>query len=228
VLPNPAPPRRGESLASAGTVSATISGLGANDQFDDAIAASDTAIWVHNGQAGTLVRIDPSTNMLVATIPVGHGEGGVALGQGAVWVANPTEGTLSRIDPQTNKVVATITLAPQAEVQGLTVRLNAVWVTDFVNSTLVRIDPLINQVVATIPNTPGITGVSYGAGSVWICNHHGAAQGLLRLDPQTNQVQAQVNPAGNQGYCGSVVALGQTVWTTSFFNGELIPIRYLN
>lgn len=206
-------------LPSAGTVSATITGLGGNIQFDDGIAASNTAIWVHNGAAGTLVRIDPSTNTIVATIPVGHGEGGVALGNGAVWVANPAEGTVSRIDPQTNHVVATITLTAQVAVQAITVSPDAVWVAQFDQDVLVRIDPQTNRVVATIPDQLGITGVSFGTGSVWTCNHHDPVEGLAQLNPQTNQVQAQIAVGDKQSMaCSSVVALAQTVWTTSFTN----------
>jgi YVTN family beta-propeller protein len=187
------------------------------------MAADDSAVWVHNGDNGTLVRVDPSTNKVVATISVGHGQGGVALGQGAVWVANPTEGTVSRIDPQTNQVVATIAVAPPSPgccAQAITVSPGAVWVNIFNSDTLRRIDPSTNRVVATIANQAGVTSVSFGAGSVWICNHHSDTQGLVRLNPQTNQVQAQINPAGNQGFCSSVVALGQAIWTTSFFNND--------
>jgi streptogramin lyase len=213
ISPTPSP------LPSAGTVSATISGMG-SDQDDNVLAADDTAVWIDNGGAGVLVRVDPKTNAVVATIPVGHGQGGIALGNGAVWVVNQVEGTVVRVDPQTNQVVATIPWEPEDNVTAITTSPGAVWLTDFINSTLIRIDPQTNQIVAKIPNTPGITGVSYGAGSVWACNHHGTDQGVVRVDPATNQVQAQLNPAGDQGNCGSVVALEQTVWTTSFFNGE--------
>src|SRR5262249_53501422 len=81
-------------------------------------------------------------------------------------------------------------------------------------------DPQTNKVVATIPHQLGTTGVSFGAGSVWTCNHHSDKAGLVRLDPQTNQVQAQINPAGDLGYCMNVVELAQAIWTTSFINEE--------
>jgi len=210
-------------LTSAGTVSATISGLGANPEHDYGIAASDTAIWVRNGATGTLVRIAPTTNTIVATIPVGHGEGGVALGNGAVWVVNSVEGTVSRIDPQTNQVTATITLTSQGSevVQAIAVSPDAVWVTQFGQNALVRIDPRTNQVVATIAAQPGITGVSFGAGAVWTCNHHDSAEGLAQVNPQTNQIQAQIAVGDKLGMaCSSVVALAQTVWTTSFSNEQ--------
>src|SRR5262249_9738138 len=123
--------------------------------------------------------------------------------------------------PQTNKVVAAIPVTVATDRLSVpTVGPGAVWVADFARDSLIRLDPQTRRVLATIPNQPAITGVSFGAGSVWACNHHAATQGLMRLDPQTNQVQAQINPAGNLGYCFNVVALGEAVWTTSFFNDE--------
>jgi len=225
--PTAAPPSLTPTLAPAGTVIATISGLGALSQSLEtggvpyALAGSDSAVWVHNGQAGTLIRIDPQTNKIVATVSVGHGQGDVAIGQGAVWVANPTEGTVSRIDPRTNRVVATVSVATQDNVVGLTVSPGAVWMTDFVDGALIRIDPQTNQVVAALPFNSGPTGVSFGSGSVWLCNRHNSP-GLWRYDPQTNQVQAKiaVGATVDAPPCGTVVALAQSVWITSFANEE--------
>ncbi len=194
---------------STGTISATISGLGklSGDFSAYGIAADDTAVWVHNGDAGTLLRIDPKTNAIVATIPVGLGQGGVAIGQGAVWVAGPASAILSRIDPQTNKVVAIIPLAQNREA-AVTVSPDGVWVTDEYNSSLVRIDPRTNQVVATIPNQLGPSDLSFGTGSAW-------------LNPQTNQVQAQIDVGSNQNLsCTAVVALAQAVWTVDLILGD--------
>jgi YVTN family beta-propeller protein len=207
---------------SAGTISATISGLGALKGPFAAygIAADDTAVWVHNGDTGTLLRIDPKTNALVATIPVGLGPGGVAIGEGAVWVAGPASAILSRIDPQTNKVVAIIPLALNNEAS-VAVSPGAVWVTDAYNSSLVRIDPRTNQVVATIPNQLGPTDLSFGAGSAWLSNRHDTSKGLERLDPQTNQVQARIDVGSDHGLaCTAVVALAQTVWTVDLVLGD--------
>src|SRR5262249_59436345 len=94
-----------------------------------------------------------------------------------------------------------------------------VWVAQFGQDALVRIDPQTNRVVATIPNEPGITGVSFGAGSVWACNHHDIYYGLAQLNLQTSQVQVQIAVGDRQSRsCSSVVALAQTIWTTSHTN----------
>ena len=54
------------------------------------------------------MRIDPATNRVVGSIPVGRGAIGVAVGAGSVWVANAIDHSLTRIDPATNRVTATI------------------------------------------------------------------------------------------------------------------------
>ena len=53
---------------------------------------------------GRLVRIDPSTNDVAKTIPVGNAPNAVAVGPTGVWVANRADGTVWRIDPMTNAV----------------------------------------------------------------------------------------------------------------------------
>jgi YVTN family beta-propeller protein len=228
-------PQRGHNTH-IGTVSATISGLGtlapdiahgglSNGAYG--IAANDAAVWVHNGDSGSLLRVDPRTNTIVAQIRVGHGEGGVAIGEGAVWVANPYEGDISRIDPQTNTVIATIPLGLQAyRVATITTSPGAVWVTDIYNKALIRIDPRSNTVVARLTpdsfrQTAGLgpVGVSFGSGSIWLCEQYSPMLGLTRLDPQGNQVQAQISvgsgPNGTLS-CSAVTALNQAIWTLSF------------
>ena len=64
-----------------------------------------------NGGAGaepgadSLVRIDPKTNTVARTMPVGRQTSGVAVSGRRVWVANAGDGTLWRIDPGTSKVL---------------------------------------------------------------------------------------------------------------------------
>ena len=48
------------------------------------------AVWVANSGDGTVSRIDPSTNSVVATIRVGNSPLGIAVGAGYVWVTVQT------------------------------------------------------------------------------------------------------------------------------------------
>jgi YVTN family beta-propeller protein len=57
--------------AATAQVTADISGLPqAPSGFTQVVAAGEGAIWTSNIAAGTVSRIDPATNRVVATIPV--------------------------------------------------------------------------------------------------------------------------------------------------------------
>jgi virginiamycin B lyase len=211
----------GPHTKSIGKVIATISGLGSlPDPFDTyGMAADDTAVWVHNGDGGDVLRIDPTTNSRVADITVGSGPGGVAIGAGSVWVANSQDHTVSSIDPRTNAVVATIKLG--GEVDALAVSTGAVWAADYSDSAVVRIDPATNKVVATIPNQIGISDLSASTGSTWVANRSDVTHGLARLDSATNQVQTQIDTSNGKGLSRTgVVALAQTIWTIDLALGD--------
>ena len=69
------------------------------------IAAGGGAVWTLNQGDGSVSRIDPKTNKVVATIEVGvpGGGGEIAVGEGSLWVT-AFQFPLSRIDPATNTV----------------------------------------------------------------------------------------------------------------------------
>jgi hypothetical protein len=102
------------SLPQAGSVAATIP-LESNVT---AVAATDSAVWVLT-ENRHLVRVDPASNNVVATLSLPESEwpeGTVAVGDGAVWVTvaspstndQPQLDSLLRIDPQTNTIAARI------------------------------------------------------------------------------------------------------------------------
>jgi YVTN family beta-propeller protein len=50
------------------------------------VAAGAAGVWVANSRDGTVSRIDPHTNEVVATIRLGKSPQAIAVGGGAVWV----------------------------------------------------------------------------------------------------------------------------------------------
>jgi YVTN family beta-propeller protein len=52
----------------------------------DVAVGQDGVVWIVNSRDGTVSRLDPSTNEVVATINVGNEPQRVAVGQGMVWV----------------------------------------------------------------------------------------------------------------------------------------------
>jgi len=87
-----------------GSVVAVIpAGFGANF-----LAVGEGGVWVLNGGDGTVTRIDPATDSVVATIrvsEVGVSGGDIAVGGGAVW-ARISDVLVAQIDVATNTVVA--------------------------------------------------------------------------------------------------------------------------
>jgi YVTN family beta-propeller protein len=69
----------------------------------DQVAFGGGAVWVTSSESDAVLRINPTTSTVQATIRVGKGPGGIAFGAGRVWVANRQDGTVSAIDPQSNE-----------------------------------------------------------------------------------------------------------------------------
>jgi hypothetical protein len=85
-------------------------------------------VWITYYQTDSVVRLDPSTGKIVATIPVASGPRFFDVGAGAVWVMAQSAGVLCRIDPAGNRLVGCTVIDP-AGVQGgdLTVGDGFVW-----------------------------------------------------------------------------------------------------
>jgi DNA-binding SARP family transcriptional activator/streptogramin lyase len=83
-----------------------------------AVAVAFDAVWVSDlvrtplsGEQpapGQILRLEPTTGIVVEVINVGKRPAGITTGGGSVWVANGGEKTISEIDPRTNRVVKTI------------------------------------------------------------------------------------------------------------------------
>jgi hypothetical protein len=112
----------------------------------------------------TLVRVDPSTNRVVARISVGamptfeFWNAGLAYGDGSIWVTGvPVPGRwphalLQRIDPTTNRITATVNL-PGRIGTDVAIDATSAWVATEgkVHASVARIDLATDALVATIP-----------------------------------------------------------------------------
>jgi DNA-binding beta-propeller fold protein YncE len=136
---------------------------------------------VGEADGGTVYRIDPATNTVVASIstPLPFATG-IAVGHGAVWVPARENKVVYRIDPATNAVIATIEM-PSA-IGGLDVGPDAVWTSGFGDGKVFKIDPATNQIVGSVSTGQGNLGPPLVAfGSVWV----GALDRnvVVRIDP---------------------------------------------
>jgi YVTN family beta-propeller protein len=144
------------------------------------VAFGEGAVWVTSTLGNLVSRVDPNTNLVTDTIPVGKAPRFLAVGEGAVWTLNQTDGTVSRIDPKTNKVVATIEVGVPGEGGDIAAGEGSVWVTSF-GFPISRIDPASNKVVQQFVGKGG-DALRVGLGSVWLSNFEAGT--VWRIDPK--------------------------------------------
>jgi YVTN family beta-propeller protein len=195
-----------------GKVTATVPmGIG---NTEGGLATGAGSVWMMTDAKGTLARIDPANNKVVAEIYVPAGSFTVAFGEGAVWVTGTESNVVTRVDPATNLVVETIAAGKQPRF--LTVGEGAVWTLNQGDGSVTRIDSKTNKVVATIEvGVPGGGGdIAAGEGSVWV-----TAFGfpISRIDPAINKVVQQFTGEG-----GDAIRTGLgSVWLSNLKAGTV-------
>lgn len=167
-------------------------------------------VWVANMNPRTITQIDPGTNDVVATIPLGEpdflwGPTRLAFGHGSLWAIDGMTSSVFRIDPQTKGIVATIPLGTPTQFStgplGIVVTADAVWVTNVWGSEVApdgfvaRIDPASNRIVAVIPagshpEAAGAKGIAAQADAVWVAVP--STRSIIRIDPSTDSVVATI------------------------------------
>ena len=134
------------------------------------IVAAKKAVWVGVTNTQSVVRINPATNAVTATIKTNTSPcGGLALTGDAVWVSTCFDDHFAvRIDPRTNALVAEIDVGgPNG---GPIVVDGHAWFP--VNNQLVRIDPATNKIDRIVKFWSSAEFAAYGAtvgfDSVWV------------------------------------------------------------
>ena len=69
------------------------------------VALAGGAVWVTSPYAGKLFRIDPVTNSVVATVPIGGVPRFLATGEGALWILD-ARGGVRRVNPTSGALTA--------------------------------------------------------------------------------------------------------------------------
>jgi YVTN family beta-propeller protein len=193
------------------------------------LIATDAAVWVATAQPisasqsdGVVLRIDPSTDRVVARISTGTWPAALAVGPKGVWVVNTApffkQGTLVHIDAATNRTDGrSVPLGPAPS--GVAVGQGAVWVADAIQGTVRRIDVRQRRVVATIRVGHQPYALAYTAGSIWVTNSDDKT--VSRIDASTNKVVATIrvprNPYG-------MAASPRAVWISDLGAGTIVRI----
>ena len=180
-----------------------------------ATAATGDAIWATTPRG--IVRIDPTTNQIVARVALGSGNDEIdamTATTSDVWVADYDLSTVYRIDPKTGELKATIKVGAQPE--GIVANGDGVWTSDHHGGSVTRIDPATNRVVASVSVSPsgpdGPYGLALGFGSVWVGGSNNPA--IVRIDAKTNQILATIPVVSPASPCGGVAATSDAIWVS--------------
>lgn len=169
------------------------------------------SIWVANCGDGTIVRMEPKTGKVEATLNIGvaSARSGIAATADSVWILTDAKTTLSRIDPETNTVVGEVRLP--ANCGSLTFGETSLWVTCPAEDKLLRINPVTNIVDQRITVAAKPSSLTIGEGSVWVL---GLKEGKIdRIDPKTNKVTKTIS-LEVAGADGSIVFGEGALWAS--------------
>jgi ABC-type transport system substrate-binding protein/DNA-binding SARP family transcriptional activator/DNA-binding beta-propeller fold protein YncE len=137
------------------------------------------SLWVTEGAAGDVVRIDPNAHRVLARIPLGASPSRIVAGGGAVWVLDPISHTASAIDPATDTVAQTIAVSGGAS--DVTFDAGSLWILDGRSATVSRFDPdtgLRRSTIGVGGHPSKLTAIGDG---LWVTDDK---QGLVhRIDP---------------------------------------------
>jgi DNA-binding beta-propeller fold protein YncE len=152
-----------------GLVSSASVPVGCPDRGSLAVGAG--AVWIVAGVLAStaVLRVDPTTLKLTATVPLAFLPTTLAADAEGVWVLDPRDDAVVRIDPRTNRVVAKLKIghSPGAVAAGA----GSVWVANGGDGSVSRIDPRRGKVVATIKIGPNPSALAAGEGGVWVIVH---------------------------------------------------------
>jgi YVTN family beta-propeller protein len=161
-------------------------------------------------RADALQRIDPRTNKLVATLRLGSGPTGVAVGGGAVWTIHLDDNRISKIDPRSSEVVATSSApGPKAVAAGS----GSVWVVNGDAGTVTQVDER-SAAQTHVVEVPGSTElIAFGAGAVWAASPLTGT--VVQINPQSSSVSRSTYVPARRGAVKGVAVGEGAVWISS-------------
>lgn len=166
-----------------------------------------SSIWIVSDDKGTLRRIDPESNAVVADVPLGARALAIAFGQGALWIATE-KNELLKVSPYT--IVTSEIISVGKSPRSIAIGEGAVWTLNAGDGSVSRVDTKTNKVANTIKLGAPLAGgqIAAGEGSIWV-----SAPGmpLTRIDPRTNHVVQQFTGEGG----GAVLVSQGAIWITA-------------
>lgn len=139
------------------------------------------SVWVTAPDSDDVLRIDPKTGSVIATIRAGRAPRFLAVGGDSVWVQNNGDGTVTRIGAD-GRVTATIPVS-LSSVDGGDIAAGGGFVWPRISAALIaKLDGTTGALLATYGPPNGSGSVAADADAVWVSAHDVSSVWRLPLD----------------------------------------------
>jgi YVTN family beta-propeller protein len=160
------------------------------------------AVYVTNAGSATVSVIDPATNAVVATVPVGRNPVDVAVTPNGVsaYVTNAGASSVSVINTATNTVIATVPVGHNPANVAITPDGGAAYVANAGSSSVSVINTATNTVVATVPVgfNPAKVAITPNGSTAYVANAGSSSVSVINTATHavTATVPVGLNPVG--------------------------------
>jgi YVTN family beta-propeller protein len=186
-----------------------------------AVVVEGSSVWVANSEERTVSRIDPATDGVVATIPVGGRPTHLTAASGAVWVTTPQG--MQWIDPKLNRVVQTVPLRAGPGDAELAFD-GCLWVS-FNDGTVRRLNPFDGQQLASISvASEGASALADGGAGdrLWAANR-GTLVAIISTNPKVTTRFALQRDGNKNPQITDSVLVGGYLWVV---DSDGVVIRF--
>src|ERR1700675_1665920 len=179
---------------------------------------TEDAVWVASTKPYAVLRIDPSTNKILATIRVpGEACSGLTSGFGSIWVpVCGKKSSLVRVDATKNLISATLPIPPAGPEGGVTASEDSVWIVSDKNGTLNRIDSSSKKGRQKISIPPGSYNPLSRNGIFWITGVESSV--LTAVEASTGKVLESMVVGPKPRF---LTVGGGSVWTLNQGDGTV-------
>jgi YVTN family beta-propeller protein len=185
------------------------------------IVAMHDTIYVTNNDLSKVYWIDPLSHSVVREVEIGAGTHlKIAADSKYLYIAAPRSGRLQIRDRFTGDLMKELTVG---NCWDAAISEYGLWVqTGPDMDTIVHIDPASMSEVQRVVLEAGISKIKYFDGHYWLGVHGDDAKRVLKVDPQTYQVVAELTVETTETLYGMGVGEG-AVWV-AFYDGTILKI----
>jgi glutamine cyclotransferase len=144
-------------------------------------------VWFASGDK--LNAFDPASGKTVRSLDVAAHAGTAFDGE---YLFQLAENRIQKIDPKTGRVVSTIPAPGNGGDSGMAWAEGTLWVGQYRDRKIHQVDPATGEILRTIESKRFVTGVTWADGELWHGTWEDDASELLRIDPQTGEVQERL------------------------------------